>query len=146
MKGLLYGIAISFSLSLTACSEAQFKSIADSSQKAESVPGDTVPSETIPVVDVPADQMDEVVDRYECDEVKKRTCHSHDSQAEESYSSKKALVCHHAGNGRGVEICISKNALQAHIDRHGRDGGEEDYFGECKDDDSDDSDDSTHED
>lgn len=125
MKGLLYGIiALGFAFSLAACSEAQFQNTGEASQKAASLDE----GEVIPVDEVPEGQLDEYVDHYKCSEAKKRSCKSHDSEDLETASSKKALVCH---NGR-EEICISKNALKAHIARHGRSTGIADYFGECK--------------
>jgi hypothetical protein len=139
MKGLLYGIvAIAFAFSLTACSEAQFTSTGEASQKATGLGGE----EVIPVEEVPEEELDEYVDLYKCSEAKKRSCDSHDSEDYETPSAKKALVCH---NGR-VEICISVNALKAHIGRHDHSSGIKDYFGACKDLDGDSDDDDTDDD
>lgn len=124
MKGLVYGCAIAIAFALAGCSEAQFSSV-DPSNSAKADP--------IPVDEVPQENLDDYVEVYQCDEHKKRTCNRHDSEDKESVTAKKALVCHVPnGNPRNRhEICISANALKAHIDRHGR-SGSYDYFGPCR--------------
>lgn len=129
MKGLIYGIAISFVFTLTACSEAQFSTQGSPSQKNEGLGNEQV----IPVEEVPQNQLDDYVEVYKCSEEKKRSCGKHDSEDHESPNAKKALVCHVPnGNVKARhEICISAAALKAHINRHGNVYAK-DYFGPCK--------------
>jgi hypothetical protein len=117
MKGLNYGIAITFACALNACTEAQFKSINQSTKKGNGI----VNGDTVPVVEVPEEEVDEVIQHFACQ----------DPQGQENVNAKKALICHINGKGKGVEICISKNALAAHIGTHGGASGTHDYFGRC---------------
>jgi hypothetical protein len=125
------------------CSDQKFSSVAsDPSTKAEGDP-DVVPVDSVD----PSD--DETTDQYACDEKeKKKYCDTEEiehpaetlSTIGSTHASKKVMVCHiPPGNPEARhEICISVNALHAHI---GPDHGDsqtanakdhKDYLGYCE--------------
>lgn len=124
---LLIGfVAFGFSIG---CSPAQFSSAGgDSSTKVAGGVGSAGVEDPVYVDETDPDdpsEAEEIAGEYECH----TRCESSSDKGD-----RKVMVCHVPHNNEAArhEICISINAVHAHVNRDHKTDSHEDYYGYCK--------------